>query len=125
MRKYWSIFQIQLSNRLAYIGDLLTQSTSIVVFLFVFLQLWKATYTALGTDEIAGMTLEDTLWYLMLAETITLSKRTYHAITAAVKDGSIAYLLNKPFNFRSINSLGLADEPAISLQCCRGALVWI
>ena len=128
MRKYWSILQIQLANRLAYTGDLLAQSTSIVVFLFVFLQLWKTTYSALDTDEIAGLTLADTLWYLMLAETIILSKpRLARTITATVKDGSIAYLLNKPFNFLLYQmSVGLADGASSMLfnVLAGGALVW-
>lgn len=39
LAKYLAIFRIQLANRLAYRGDLLTGSLSIIVFLWVFLQL--------------------------------------------------------------------------------------
>lgn len=100
MRKYWAIFKIQLQDRLTYAGDLAAQSVSIVLFLFVFFQLWRATYSASGTDSIAGLTLRDTMWYLMIAETAVLSRpRLTRIISEAVKDGSIAYQLNKPYNF--------------------------
>jgi ABC-2 type transport system permease protein len=100
MKKYWAIFKIQLQDRLTYKGDLVTQSISIVLFLFVFLQLWRTTYNASGTDSIAGMTLADTMWYLMIAETAVLSRpRLTRNISDAVKDGSIAYQLNKPYHF--------------------------
>jgi ABC-2 type transport system permease protein len=52
------------------------------------------------------------MWYFMLAEVIELSKpRVAAAISSAVKDGSIAYLLNKPFNFLLYQfSSGLGDS---------------
>ena len=72
----------------------------ILPFMWIFYQLWRVTFTAAGTAEINGLTLRDTLWYLMLAETIELSRpRLGNAISEAVKDGSIAYFLNKPYDF--------------------------
>lgn len=100
MRKYWAIFQTQLLNNLAYTGDLLSGSLAIILFMWVFAQLWRVTYSAMDTAQISGMTLHDTLWYLMLAEVIVLSKpRLARIIAQAVRDGSVAYLLNKPYNF--------------------------
>ena len=109
--KYFAIFKIQLSNRLAYAGDLLTGSFTIVIFLWVFIQLWSATYKVAGQSEIGGLTLTNTLWYLMMTEAIQLSKpRISQEISNAVKDGSIAYMLNKPYNFLLYHlSVGLAD----------------
>jgi ABC-2 type transport system permease protein len=111
MSKYWAIFKIQLANRLAYVGDLLAGSLTILIFMFVFLQLWRATYSMSGESLIAGLRLQDTLWYLMLTEAIQLSKpRLSRILSDAVKDGSIAYLLNKPYNFLLYQlSIGLAD----------------
>ena len=98
--KYWAIFRAQILNRLAYPGDLLTQAFSIVLFMFVFMQLWRATYGASGQSVIAGFSLSQTIWYLMMAETIMLSRpRLSRRISDDVKDGAVAYLLNKPYNF--------------------------
>ncbi len=112
MSKYWAIFKIQVSNRLAYAGDALASSLSIVLYLWIFTQLWRATYATVGQPAIAGLTLTDTLWYLMLTETILLSKpRLSRLIAEAVKDGSVAYQLNRPYHFLLYQlSLGLGDS---------------
>ena len=100
MRKYWSIFQIQLANSLAYPGELIGRSLIILPFMWIFYQLWRVTFIASGTSEINGLTLLSTLWYLMIAETIELSRpRLGNVISEAVKDGSIAYILSKPYDF--------------------------
>ena len=94
--KYWSIFQITLINSLAYPGELIGRSLMIFPFMWIFFQLWKITFHAAGTDSINGMTLYSTMWYLMMAETIELSRPALaRTISDNVKDGSIAYLLNK------------------------------
>jgi ABC-2 type transport system permease protein len=109
--KYLAIFRAQLSDRLAYPVDLLTQSISILIFVFIFLQLWKTTYSATGQQAIAGLSLQDTIWYFLAAEMIMVSSpRVYRTISDAVKDGSIAYLLNKPYDFILYHaSVGLGD----------------
>ena len=99
-KKYWAIFQITLINSLAYPGELIGRSLMIVPFMWIFYQLWKVTYAASGTDVINGLTLSNVLWYLMLAETIELGRPPLaRTISENVKDGSIAYLLNKPYDF--------------------------
>ncbi len=98
--KYWAVFRTQLVNSLAYPMDLLGRSLLIVLFMWIFMNLWRVTYGSTGARSIAGLTLADTMWYLMMAEAVMLSKRELSdTITEQVKDGSVAYLLNKPFNF--------------------------
>ncbi len=100
IEKYNAIFKVQLSDRLAYAGDLISQSIAIVVFMWVFAQLWRATFESSGQSAIAGLTLNQTLWYFMAAEVIMVSRpKVFRAISDAVKDGSIAYILNKPYDF--------------------------
>jgi len=99
-RKYWSIFQITLINSLAYPGELVGRSLMIIPFMWIFHQLWKVTFNAAGADVIGGLTLRDMLWYLMLAETIELGRPPLaRTMSENVKDGSIAYILNKPYDF--------------------------
>ena len=100
MSKYWSIFKTQVVNSLAYPAEILWRSLAILIFLWVFTFLWRVAYANAATTTLAGLTLSDTLWYLMLAETIELSRpRFAQAIAQSVKDGSIAYLLSKPYDF--------------------------
>lgn len=129
MRKYWAIFQTQLLNNLAYSGDLLSGSLAIILFMWIFAQLWRVTYGAMGAEQISGLTLRDTLWYLMMAEVIILSKpRLARTIAEAVRDGSVAYLLNKPYNFLLYQcSVGLGDSVLrIGVNALvGGAVVWL
>ncbi len=126
--KYGAILKTQIINSLAYPADLLSRSLTIVLFMWVFLHLWRATYSAVGRPSIAGLTLRDTLWYLMLAEAIVLSKpRLSREIAEAVRSGAIAYQLNKPYNFVLYHlSTGLGDG-ALRIGfnlLAGGAIVW-
>jgi ABC-2 type transport system permease protein len=127
--KYWAIFRTQLANTFAYPLDLAARSLSIVLFIWCFVHLWRATYRSAGQEAIAGLTLRDMLWYLMLAETIVLSKpRLSNTIAGAVKDGSIAYLLNKPYDFLLYQlSVGLGDSVVhlVFNALAGGAVVWL
>lgn len=109
-QKYWAIFKITLQNSLAYPGEVVGRSLLIVPFMWIFYQLWSVTFRAAGSDVINGMTLDSTMWYLMMAETIELSRPMLaRTISDNVKDGSIAYILNKPYSFvlyQFSNSMG-------------------
>jgi ABC-2 type transport system permease protein len=100
LRKYLAITRTQIINSAAYPIDLAARSLMIVMFMIIFVQLWSATYRTLGETSIAGFTLNETVWYVTIAETIVLSKsRLTSTIAQQVKDGSIAYILNKPYDF--------------------------
>jgi ABC-2 type transport system permease protein len=128
IRKYWAIFQITLINSLAYPGELIGRSLMIVPFMWIFYQLWKVTFSAAGTESINGMTLYSTMWYLMMAETIELSRpQLARTISENVKDGSIAYILNKPYNFllyQFSNSMGETVFRAGMNALFGGLVVW-
>jgi ABC-2 type transport system permease protein len=127
-KKYWAIFQITLINSLAYPGELIGRSLMIIPFMWIFYQLWKVTYTASGSDVINGLSLRDVMWYLMLAETIELGRPPLaRTISDNVKDGSIAYLLNKPYDFllyQLSTSMGETIFRAVMNALFGGAVVW-
>jgi ABC-2 type transport system permease protein len=127
--KYWSLFSVQVVNALAYPGELFWRSLGIVLFMWVFASLWRVTYSAAGSESLGGLTLPAMLWYLMMAETIELSKpRLSRAISEQVKDGSVAYILNKPYNFLLYQlSISLGDSVlrAAMNALLGGAIVWI
>ena len=86
--KYLAIMRTQVMNGAAYPLDLATRSITMVLFMWIFAHLWDATFRAMGQTAIAGLTLRETMWYLMLAETIVLSKpRLSQSIAEAVKEG--------------------------------------
>ena len=98
--KYAAITRINLLNNLAYVGELMYRSIFMVVILYVFVQLWRTTFGAAGSDRIAGLSLPDTIWYLVMTETIQLSKiRVAGRIAEEVRDGSLAYTLGRPYSY--------------------------
>ena len=129
MKKYLAVFKINLLNSLAYPAELATRSVMILLFMWIFFQLWRITFTAAGSDTINGLSLRDTMWYLLLAETLELGRpRLARVISEQVKDGSIAYLLNKPYNFLLYQlSSGMGESlPRMGmLFLFGGALVWV
>jgi ABC-2 type transport system permease protein len=127
-RKYASIFNLQMVNSLAYPGELVGRSLIIIPFMWIFAQLWRVTFAASGTAVINGLSLADTVWYLMMAETIELSRpRLGNTIAEAVKDGSIAYMLNKPYDFllyQLSTSLGETVFRAVMNALLGSLVVW-
>ena len=129
MKKYLAVLQTNLLNSLAYPGELLMRSGMIVIFMWVFFQLWRVVFRSAGTEIINGLTLNDTIWYLLLAETLELGRpRLSRIISEQVKDGSIAYLINKPYNFliyQLASGLGESLPRLGMLFVIGGALVWV
>lgn len=127
-KKYWAIFQTTLLNSLAYPGELLGRSLLIIPFMWIFYQLWNVTFKASGTGSINGMTLYSTMWYLMMAETIELSRSNLaRTISDNVKDGSIAYILNKPYSFilyQFSNSMGETVFRALMNAVLGSVVIW-
>ncbi|MEW6083924.1 MAG: ABC-2 family transporter protein [Chloroflexota bacterium] len=111
MNKYLSILSMQVTNNLAYPGDFLGRSISIATFIFIFAGLWGTTFAISDTDAINGLTLPNMIWYFMMAETLELGRpRINRTISEQVKNGEVAYILNKPYNFILYHfSAGLGD----------------
>jgi ABC-2 type transport system permease protein len=102
-RKYAAIARINSQNSLAYAWDAFGQGMFVVLFMFVFTQLWGATFKAKHVPEggtIGGLTLVQTLWYFVWAELIELSRiEVSRVMQDEVKDGSLAYTLGRPYNY--------------------------
>jgi ABC-2 type transport system permease protein len=128
IKKYCAIFHINLLNSLAYPAEIATRCGMIWIFMLVFYQLWHVTYASSGSTVLNGLTLRATMWYLLLAETLELGRpRLARIISEQVKDGSIAYLLNKPYDFLLYQfSIGLGESlPRMGLLfILGGTLVW-
>ena len=100
LSKYTAVFQGALLSNLAYVWDIVFRSLFLIVVIFVFVQLWQLTYKVTGANEVAGFTLPQIIWYLVITETIVLSKpRLAGMIDSEVKSGDLAYRLNKPYNY--------------------------
>lgn len=98
--KYGQVTRITMSNSLVYFWNFVSKNLFFVFILFVYLMLWKTIYGQKSEGTIAGLSLNAMIWYLITTELVTLSRTDIHSqINEDVKTGSIAYLLNKPYNY--------------------------
>lgn len=98
--RYLALFRMPLAENWAYLGNVFSSLIAITMFMWIFGMLWRAVFTAQGAVSIAGLTLNDTLWYLLMAETVVLSKPLLaQEISDSIKTGSVAYDLVRPYSF--------------------------
>lgn len=127
-RKYVAIARTNLQNRLMYVWDVAVDSLLIVLFIFVFAQLWTATFQAQGAAVIAGLTLTQTVWYFVWAEMLMMGKiRHVDTIAQEVRDGSLAYTLGRPYNYLLYQFAFGVGESLLKmgvLLCFGGFIAW-
>ena len=94
--KTWSVLRITLASRLTYAGELLVRSIFIVLIMFIFTQLWRAT----GQVEKTGFSLAQLIWYLAFTEAIMTSSDTGAGeVDREVRSGDLAYRLLRPLSY--------------------------
>ena len=99
LRKYGEISKITMSNGLVYVWNFIGKNIFFVFIMFIYLMLWQNIYGQKG-KLIGGLSLKQMIWYLIFTELVTLSRTDMHLqINDDVKNGNIAYLLNKPYNY--------------------------
>ncbi len=101
MKKYLFIFKFELMSNLQYIKNILTSFVIYFMMLFIFLNLWKYIYSD-PNEIINGYSLSQMIWYIIAAEILwgTLQGRVLcKDISEDVKNGNIAYNINKPYSY--------------------------
>src|SRR5947209_13668587 len=99
LQKYFAVFRVSIANNLAYLLEVFFRTIFLLVFIFIFLQLWTATFAAKGLQSIGGFHIHDLVWYLAATETIALSlPQLTRRIDQEIRSGQLAYLLGRPFS---------------------------
>ncbi|MFN8418675.1 MAG: ABC-2 family transporter protein [Anaerolineae bacterium] len=100
LRKYWWVGYTAARSNLAYLTEVATRTLFLVLILFIFLQLWRVTYQAEGSERLAGLTLTEMLWYLAVTEAITISTVNVGAeVDSDVRTGALAVQLIRPLSY--------------------------
>lgn len=113
IRKNVEIVKLFTKNSAVYRADIVGSAVLFSVYIFVFTSLWRY----MGSDvQIAGYSLKQMIWYLVCTEFIMVACRTdiFFKITAEVKNGNIAYSINRPVNYISYNILACLGGNLIS-----------
>lgn len=118
MRKYLYIYKSEIMSNLQYIGNILFGFIGYFIHLFVFFNLWNYLYSD-PNELIHGYSMEQTIWYVIITEilwSIVGGRKLCQKISNDVKDGNIAYNMNKPYDYVGYslaNHLGAATIKAI------------
>ncbi|MYA03766.1 MAG: hypothetical protein F4Y37_04035 [Caldilineaceae bacterium SB0664_bin_22] len=129
LNRYGALFRMPLLENLAEVGNVVSAVLVMTMFMWVFAMLWQAVFAAQGTDLIAGLTLKHTLWYLLMAELVVLSKPLLaEEISDSIKTGSIAYDLMRPLDFGLFHLSRYAGH--VAFRACvnllaGGIVVWL
>ena len=100
LRKYTWLGLIAARSNLAYLGEVATRTLFLAVILYIFLQLWRLTFSETGAATLGGLTLEQMLWYLAMTEAITLSApRVAQEVDQDVRTGAVAVQLIRPLAY--------------------------
>jgi ABC-2 type transport system permease protein len=100
LRKYTWVGLTAARSNIAYVGEVATRAIFLGVILYIFMQLWRATYAQTGAEQLGGLTLAQMLWYLAMTESIILSgPRLALEIDQDVRTGALAVQLIRPLSY--------------------------
>ena len=99
MKKYLYIFKYTFINELSYFSKVVFRVVSYFLHIFVFYNVWKYIYQ--DNNVIAGFSLKQMMWYLILAELFMMadSRIARKRPIEEIKSGSITYIMNKPYSY--------------------------
>lgn len=101
MRKYLYIFKSEVMSNMQYIFDLTGGMIGYFLHIFIFVYLYRYLYSG-GEDIINGYSLSQMIWYVIITELIWCvlgGRKLCYKISKDVKDGNIAYNINKPYSY--------------------------
>lgn len=110
LHKYGWIAWTSVRSHVAYFGEVAARTLFLMVILYIFLQLWRVTYSETQAQQLGGFTLAQMLWYLSFTESMALSApRVAQEVDQDVRTGALAVQLIRPISYplyRLWSSLG-------------------
>ena len=58
-RKYVAVLSVSIANNLAYMVEVVLRSLFLIVFVFIFLELWTVTFSNRGVSSLGGFRISD------------------------------------------------------------------
>ena len=116
IKKYLALTKLGMMERLHYrLGTFVALFGNLVYLVLIYF-LWKAIYASAGTDCVNGMTLNDTLVYLVLATALFNFLEVFLVwdMSREIQSGSIVLKLLKPMSFRGYSFWSYFGENIIS-----------
>lgn len=101
MKKYLFILKSELMSSLQYIFNILIGFIGYFMHIFIFMNLWKYIYSD-PSELINGYSMNEMIWYVIITEILWSTvggRKLCRKISNDVKNGNIAYNINKPYNY--------------------------
>lgn len=127
MRKYAVIYRSVFMENLQYMANIAMGFAGYFVFIYIFIRLWDYIYLT-PEEMIAGYTKEQMIWYVMMTEMIWFASNSAsvsRSVTADIRGGNIAYLMNKPYHYTLYILTKYTGEWSIRLPMYAGLAVVI
>src|SRR5690242_18671741 len=87
-------------SNMAYRGEVLLRSSFLAVILYIFMRLWIVVYSESKDGRIAGLSLPQMLWYLVITEAVFMSApRIWAEVDQDVRTGRLAVQLIRPLSY--------------------------
>lgn len=119
LAKYLAVLRITVATQTAYLAEMVLRTLFMALILYVFVQLWSVTYEAMGRSTIAGFSVPQMVLYLMITESILLSRpRMAREIDQEVRAGDIAYQLIRPYDYVTFRLAAYLGERLPRLGIC-------
>ncbi|MBN1412166.1 MAG: hypothetical protein JW969_15080, partial [Spirochaetales bacterium] len=126
MKKYFHVLSLSMKNQINYLPSFLVQNVFFVLIIFIMYCLWSVIYS--GKPVIEGLTLTQTIWYLTFTEAVELSRSNIlKDMQVQVKDGSIAYMMGRPYSYVFYNLFEALGHSLIKLGpiLCAGFILGV
>jgi ABC-2 type transport system permease protein len=100
LRKYSFLGLTAIRSSFAYLGEQLFGLVFLAVILFIFLQLWRATFAGAGETKLGDLSLAQMIWYLAIAEGVVMSRPPISSeVDQDVRSGSLSVQLLRPLAY--------------------------
>jgi ABC-2 type transport system permease protein len=100
IERFLALAGISARSNFAYFGEVFSRQLFLAAILYIFLRLWKLTYSQCGVERMADLSLPQMLWYLAITEAIVLSSSPVNSIVDEdVRTGSLAVQLTRPMSY--------------------------
>jgi viologen exporter family transport system permease protein len=127
--KYLEIAKINSVVTLHHSVNLLGRGLILLVRLWIFTQLYRATFDMQHTTEINGLTLAMVIWNLVFVQSFNVASRpaVSRIIDEEVKTGTLAYSISRPYIYNLFHYFGFVGRvvPSVITNVVLGSLVGV
>jgi ABC-2 type transport system permease protein len=115
--KYFEIAKINSVVTLHHSVNLLGRGMILLIRLWIFTQLYRATFNVQHATEINGLTLAMVIWNLVFVQSFNVASRpaVSRIIDEEVKTGTLAYSIGRPYIYNLFHYFGFLGRVAPSL----------